>query len=59
MAELGEFRAERARRLERRLGGFVGDEFEPADQPDPARLADQRVVSETPEPRLESRRSSA
>ena len=58
MAEFGELAADRARRIDRRLGRLVGDEFQRPDQPDAARFADKRMVGETLQPRLELRRRS-
>ena len=59
VAEIGELGAERTRRFHRRLGRLVGDEFQRADQADAARLADERVIGETLQPRLELRRQPA
>src|SRR5215469_7117759 len=47
------------RRLETRLRLFVGDEFDAADEADALRFADQRMLAELGEPRLETRRHVA
>ena len=42
---------------ERTLAGLVGDKFDAADQAEPARFADQRMLAERLQPRLELRRA--
>ena len=46
-------RADAVLRIERTLARLVGDQFQAADEPEPARFADQRMLAERFEPRLE------
>jgi len=53
LAEADGGRADTVLRIERTLGPLVGDQFQAADEPEPARFADQRMLAKRFEPRLE------
>src|SRR5277367_4842404 len=58
VTEFGDLGPERAGRVERSLGSLVRHKLQRADQTDAARLADEGMVSESPDARLELRRQS-